>query len=304
MRVLVLGAGAVGGYFGGRMAEAGMDVTFLVREKRKQKLENKNLKIKSPKGDLTIRPKLATIDKVGSDFDVILFTNKAYDLDQILQSAFPVKDGSTIIPLLNGYTHIEKLRNKFPNARLFGGIAHIFSTLSDEGEIHHFNDIHSLTFGHLNNADETDGRKFFDTCSSANFSIKYSDNITVDLWHKWILIATVAGATTLFNATIGEVASTEHGRSFIKDLHDECISIAKSEKIETNIEELAQQGHFLANKQSTWNSSMRRDMVNKSKIECAHIFLELIKIADKNKVLCPSLKTVMINGEVYMRALL
>ena len=304
MRVLVLGAGAVGGYFGGRMAEAGMDVTFLVREKKKHQLRQNGLVIKSPKGDFSIQPDLITINKVESIFDIILLTNKAYDLDEILQSPFPVKDGSTIIPLLNGYTHIEKLRNKFPNARLFGGIAHIFSTLNEEGEIHHFNDIHSLTFGHLSSADEKDGRQFFDACSSANFSMKYSNNITVDLWHKWILIATVAGATTLFSATIGEIASTEHGRSFIKDLHNECISIAKSEKITVNTEELAQQSHFLADKRSTWNSSMRRDMVNKSKIECAHIFLELIKIADKNNVLCPSLKTVMINGEIYMGALL
>ena len=304
MKILILGAGAVGGYFGGRMAEAGIDVTFLVRDKRKQKLEKTGLIIKSPKGDFSMKPNLVTLDKVDNIFDVIVLTNKAYDLDEILQSTFPVKDGSTIIPLLNGYAHMEKLRNKFQNARLFGGIAHIFSTLNEEGEIHHFNDIHSLTFGHLNNADQTDGRKFFDACSSANFSIKYSDNITVDLWHKWILIATVAGATTLFSATIGEIASTEHGRSFIKDLHNECIGIAKSEQIEVNVDELAQQSHFLSDKQSTWNSSMRRDMVNKSKIECAHIFLELIKIADKNNVLCPSLKTVMINGEVYMRALL
>ena len=76
MRVLVLGAGAVGGYFGGRMAEAGMDVTFLVREKKKRKFEKTGLLIKSPKGDLSIKPNLLTIDKVGSDFDVILFTNK------------------------------------------------------------------------------------------------------------------------------------------------------------------------------------------------------------------------------------
>ena len=192
MRVLVLGAGAVGGYFGGRMAEAGMDVTFLVREKKKRKLEKKGIVLRSPKGDLSIKPNLITIDKVGSDFDVILFTNKAYDLDEILRSRFPVKDGAIIIPLLNGYAHIEQLRNRFLNARLFGGIAHIFSTLNEEGEIHHFNDIHSLTFGHLSNADITDGRKFFDACSSANFSIKYSDNITVDLWHKWVLITTVA----------------------------------------------------------------------------------------------------------------
>ena len=208
-----------------------------------------------------------------------------------------------IIPLLNGYAHMEQLKNKFPNARLFGGIAHIFSTLNEEGEIHHFNDIHSLTFGHLNKADETDGRRFFDSCSSANFSIKYSDDIIVDLWHKWVLITTVAGATTLFNATIGEIASTEHGIAFITDLHDECINIAKSEKIKVNDDDLAQQRRFLSDKKSTWSSSMRRDMVNKSKIECAHIFLELINIADKNNVECPSLKTVMINGEIYMRSL-
>ena len=301
---MVLGAGAVGGYFGGRMAEMGMDVTFLVREKKKQQLRKSGLVIKSPKGDVSIQPNLVTINKVKSIFDIILFTNKAYDLDEILQSPFPIKDGSTIIPLLNGYTHIEKLRDKFPNARVFGGIAHIFSTLSEEGEIHHFNDIHSLTFGHFNKDDEKDGRKFCDACSSANFSIKYSDNITVDLWHKWILITTVAGATTLFNATIGEIASTEHGRSFIKDLHEECINIAKSEKIQVNVEDLAQQRQFLSDKKSTWNSSMRRDMLNNSKIESAHIFLELIKIADKNNVLCPSLKTVMINGEIYMRTIL
>ncbi len=303
MKILVLGAGAVGGYFGGRMAEKGMDVTFLVREKKKQQLRQNGLVIKSPKGDFSIQPNLITMNKVESIFDIILFTNKAYDLDEILQLTFPVKDGAIVIPLLNGYSHMEKLRNKFPNARVFGGIAHIFSTLSKEGEIHHFNDIHSLTFGHLSNTDETDGRKFFYACSSANFTLKYSDNINVDLWHKWILIATVAGATTLFNATIGEIASTEHGRSFINALHDECISIAKSEKIEVNADELTQQGQFLSDKKSTWNSSMRRDMLNNSKIECVHIFLELIKIADKKNVLCPSLKTVMINGEIYMRTL-
>ena len=303
MRVLVLGAGAVGGYFGGRMAEAGMDVTFLVREEKKRKLEKTGLVIKSPKGDLSIKPNLVTIDKVGGDFDVMLFTNKAYDLDEILQLPFPVKDGSLIIPLLNGYAHMEQLSKKLENARLFGGIAHIFSTLSEKGEIHHFNDIHSLTFGHLSNADETDGRRFFDACSSANFSIKYSDNIIIDLWHKWVLITTVAGATTLFNATIGEIASTKHGISFITDLHNECINIAKSEKIQVRDDDLAQQRRFLSDKESTWNSSMQRDMVNKSEIESAHIFLELIKIADKNKVLCPSLKTVMINGETYMNSL-
>ena len=303
MRVLVLGAGAVGGYFGGRMAEAGMDVTFLVREKKKRKLEKKGLIIKSPKGDFASSPNLVTIDKLDSIYDVILFTNKAYDLDEILRSPFPVKDGSIIIPLLNGYAHMEQLRNKFPKARLFGGIAHIFSTLNEEGEIHHFNDIHSLTFGHLSKADKTVGRRFFDSCSSANFSIKYSDNIIVDLWHKWVLITTVAGATTLFNATIGEIASTQHGISFITALHDECINIAKSEKIQVRDDDLAQQRRFLSDKESTWNSSMRRDMVNKYKIESAHIFLELIKISDKNNVLCPCLKTVMINSEIYMNSL-
>ncbi len=303
MKILVLGAGAVGGYFGGRMAEAGIDVTFLVREKRQKKLEKSGLIIKSPKGDFAMSPNLVTIDNVDSIYDVILFTNKAYDLDEILQSPFPVKDGSIIVPLLNGYAHMEQLRNKFPNARLFGGIAHIFSTLNEEGEIHHFNDIHSLTIGHLNNTDETDGRRFFDACSSANFSFKYSDDIIVDLWQKWVLITTVAGATTLFNATIGEIASTEHGIAFITDLHDECITIAKSEKIQVSDDDLAQQRRFLSDKESTWNSSMRRDMVNKSKIESAHIFSKLIDIADKNNVECPSLKTVMINGEIYMRSL-
>ncbi len=303
MKVLIIGAGAVGGYFGGRMAETGIDVTFLVRQKRKELLEKNGLIIKSPRGNFSTNPKLVVSEKLEHVFDVILFTNKAYDLDAVLQIDLPVNEDTIIIPLLNGYVHLKKLKAKFPNAKLFGGIAHIFSTLSGEGEIHHFNDIHSLTFGHLSDADEKQGRKFFEACSSVNFSLKYSSNIVVDLWHKWILITTVAGATTLFDANIGEIASTEHGRSFIIDLHDECINIAKSEKVELNEKDLEEQKIFLVDKSSTWNSSMRRDMLNHAKIENEHIFLELIKIADQNKISCPSLKTVMVNGEIYMRKL-
>ena len=113
MKILILGAGAVGGYFGARLIESGADVTFLVRKKRSQLLKKQGLKIISPCGDINLKVKTITNDEISPVYDVILLTNKSYDMDEILETNFPIKNSSVIIPLLNGFTHIRKLEKKF-----------------------------------------------------------------------------------------------------------------------------------------------------------------------------------------------
>ena len=299
MKILILGAGAVGGYFGARLIESGADVTFLVRKKRAQLLKKQGLKIISPCGDLNLKVKTITNDNITPVYDVILLTNKSYDMDEILETNFPVKNSSVIIPLLNGFSHIGKLEKKFSNASVFGGLAHIFSTIGATGEIQHFNEVHSITFGHLKNKNKDIGKNFYDICDKANFTVNYSNNIVLDLWYKWILIATVAGATTMFKCVLGEVLNTKFGKSFVEELHEECIQIAKSKNIKLDEKTIFQQRKFLTMKNSNWNSSMRRDMENGSKIEHDHIFFELIKIANRNKISCPNLKLVFTNGQIY-----
>src|SRR6267378_2090067 len=154
MRILVVGAGAIGGYFGGRMLEAGRDVTFLVRPKRAAELASAGLVIKSPNGDVTLKnPPTVQADRLAEKFDVVLLSCKAFDLDDAIQSFAPaVGPQTTIIPLLNGMRHLGVLDDKFGRERVLGGLCAIAVTLNDQREVVQLNPMQSLNFG------ERDGR--------------------------------------------------------------------------------------------------------------------------------------------------
>src|SRR4030088_907936 len=133
MRILVVGAGAIGGYFGGRLLQAGRDVTFLVRPKRAAELADAGLVIKSPSGDATLKnPPAAQADKLTEKFDVVLVSCKAFDLDDAIKSFAPaVGPQTSIIPLLNGMRHLEVLDGKFGRARVLGGLCAVAVTLHE-----------------------------------------------------------------------------------------------------------------------------------------------------------------------------
>ena len=148
MRILVLGAGAIGGYFGGRLAEAGADVTFLVRPQRQRRLAEQGLVVKSPAGD--IAPKVQTVLAGGiqAPYDVVLLTCKAYDLETALEAIAPAMGPkSVIIPMLNGLLHLDTLTRRFGRERVMGGGCYIGAMLSPEGYVIQMGDLHVLTFG-------------------------------------------------------------------------------------------------------------------------------------------------------------
>src|SRR6202047_3304607 len=149
MRILVVGAGAIGGYFGGRLLEAGRDVTFLVRPKRAKELAEAGLVIKSPNGDVTLRnPPTVQADKLNEKFDVVLLSCKAFDLDDAIKSFAPaVGPQTSIIPLLNGMLHLDVLDQKFGRERVLGGLCAIAVTLNERREVVHLQPMQSLTFG-------------------------------------------------------------------------------------------------------------------------------------------------------------
>src|SRR6201997_3937977 len=149
MRVLVVGAGAIGGYFGGRMLQAGRDITFLVRPRRAGELTSAGLVIKSPNGDVTLKnPPIVQADTIRDKFDVVLLSCKACDLDDAIKSFAPaVGPQTTIIPLLNGMLHLDVLDKKFGKARVLGGLCTIAVTLNDKREVVQLQPMQSLNFG-------------------------------------------------------------------------------------------------------------------------------------------------------------
>src|SRR3954470_6645897 len=149
MRILIVGAGAIGGYFGGRMLQAGRDITFLVRPRRASELAAAGLVIKSPNGDVTLKnPPVVQADTIKNKFDVVLLSCKAYDLDDAIKSFAPaVGEGTSIIPLLNGMRHLDVLDKKFGASHVLGGLCMISATLNEAGEGCQRSPMPSLGFG-------------------------------------------------------------------------------------------------------------------------------------------------------------
>ena len=129
-KLLFLGAGGVGGYFGGRLIEAGVDVSFLVRPARAASLSAQGLRVSSPHGDLTLPVKCVTRDSVLPDYDLVILAPKAYDLDDAMDAVAPAVGPATfVLPLLNGLAHLDALDARFGADRVLGGEAHIVATL-------------------------------------------------------------------------------------------------------------------------------------------------------------------------------
>jgi len=211
MKILVLGAGAVGGYFGGRLAQAGADVTFLVRPQRAALLAKTGLRVSSKAGgDLSLAVKCVLADDVKPGYDIVMFTAKAYDLPSAVHAIAPAMSGGrgTLLPLLNGMSHLDLLDERFGREHVLGGVAHIASTLAPDGEIKHLNEFHRVAFGPRHVAQEAICEAFAAASAGAKSEFKRMDVIEQAMWDKWVLLATLAGMTCLMRAPIGDIAAT------------------------------------------------------------------------------------------------
>jgi len=260
MRILVVGAGAVGGYFGGRLLQAGRDVTFLVRPRRAALLAEHGLSIKSPLGDfLKADPPLITQDALNAPFDLILLSCKAYDLDSAIASfTGAVGPGAAILPLLNGMRHMDVLAERFGARSVLGGQCVISSTLDAQGGIVHLNDLQSLTFG------EQDGSRSprveaIAAAFSGAFDARLSDDIRQDMWDKWTFIASTAGITCLMRATIGDIVAAGAADLAI-ELLNECSAIADSQGFAPREASLERARAMLTTAGSPLTASMLRDL--------------------------------------------
>ncbi|MDE1993504.1 MAG: 2-dehydropantoate 2-reductase, partial [Rhizobiaceae bacterium] len=227
MRILVVGAGGIGGYFGGRLAAVDQDVTFLVRPKRAEVLREKGLIIRSPLADAHIdEPRLVTADELEGHFDLVLLSCKAYDLDDAMNAFAPAVGPQTaILPLLNGMAHLDRLEVRFGAEAVLGGTCFISTTIGSDGEIRHMNDLHRLTFGERRGGLSARVNAIAAAFADANFTTQASETILADMWEKWIFIAATAGMTCLMRSSIGDYVAAGASDLALK-LIDECTDIA------------------------------------------------------------------------------
>jgi 2-dehydropantoate 2-reductase len=290
MRVLVVGAGAVGGYFGGRLLQAGRHVTFLVRPRRAEQIAKNGFAIRvaaEPADDLAVRAIVS--EQIEASYDLVLVGCKAYDLEGAMDGFAPaVGPDTTILPLLNGLRHLDLLSERFGASRLLGGQCIITVTLDERGHVVLLGRTPTLTFGELNGAPSKRIDAIVTTMQDAGFTVRASNTVLLEMWEKWVLLATLAGMTCLMRGTVGDIAAAG-AAGLMEALLNECRHIAASQDQMISPDVLQRIRLLLTEPGSTLTTSMLRDLERGFRTEADHVLGDLLHRQSELAVNSPSL---------------
>lgn len=306
MRILVLGAGGTGGYFGGRLAQSGADVTFLVRPVRAAQLEKHGLQIRSPLGDAEIPvthvvaedlPELAQ----EKPFDLVVLSCKAYDLDSSIGAIAPaVGADATVLPILNGLLHYAALDARFGRERVLGGLCFISATKGPDGEILHLAKPASITFGERDgNPDSARVAAFAAACARAGIDHVASPRIAQEQWIKFSFLAALAAGTCLMRASVGAIVATEGGADFMRALYAECVAVAADGGEPIPAAAQAKALETLTQPGLEVKASMLRDLEAGQSVEAAHIVGDMLHRAQAAGIAAPLLQAAWVHLQAY-----
>ncbi len=300
MRILVLGAGATGGYFGGRLAQAGADVTFLLRPARAAKIAAEGLRIRSPEGDADVRVATVTAEQLERAADLVLLSCKAYDLDAAMAAIKPaVGPETTILPVLNGLQHFDRLDAAFGAARVLGGLCHIGATLAPDGTVLHTNRAHTLTFGERGGGTSARAEAIAAACTPALFPSRLSHEVTQDLWEKYAFLAALASATCLMRAPVGCILATRDGEAILRELFVECGRVAEAFGHPLRDKALDSGLAYITARGSANSASMMRDLEAGGRVEADPIIGDLLRRAESKRVATPLLRVAFCHLQTY-----
>ncbi len=284
MRVLILGAGALGGYFGGRLHQAGLDPCFLVRPARAAQLARHGLVITSPMGDYSAPVRSILAEDLRPGWDVVLLTCKAYDLAAAMAAIRPAVDAQTaILPVLNGLPHIAALQESFGRERVLGGLAKIQASLAADGTIRHLNDWRWLTFGETSGGMSKRVEAIAAAFAKAPGMVATAvPDITAQMWEKLVHLGTSAICTVLMRANVGEIARSPGGIGFMHAVLEGNAAIAAAEGFPVSEAFMQQYRGVFGDAASAYTASMLRDLEAGGRIEADHILGFLLEAARRH----------------------
>jgi 2-dehydropantoate 2-reductase len=305
MKILVIGAGAVGGYFGARLHKAGRDVTFLVREKRAEQLRRIGLHVIEPETEFTVQPKLLTAAALRAqpqDFDLILLSTKAYQLSAAMEDFAPaVGEHTAILPLLNGMSHLDALAARFGGDAVLGGSTRISADLDAEGRVIDMDKLlHDIHFGELN-ATVTPRIQAIDAeLRGCDFDLFLEPDVVAFMWNKWTVLSALASITCLLRGSIGAVEAIPYGKQTALAILAESVAIATANGYPPPAPFLAAVETRLTLRGSDLTASMHRDMMRGAPVEVDHILGDLL--ARSQRVEAPLLRAAFVQLSVYNNA--
>ena len=272
MKILVLGAGGTGGYFGGRLHQGGADVTFLVREKRARQIAAQGLIIESTKDQVVLQVKTVMAADVKPEFNIVILSCKAYDLDASIAAIAPAMGPATcVVPLLNGISHLDALDAAFGKQRVMGGSCHIAATLTKDSVVKSLADAHLIIWGARDPAHAALAQRLGDEFANTVVDWKVSDNIMLDMWEKVAFLSTLAGMTCLMRGSVGDILAAADGRALMMRYIDSCVAIAIREGCAPRAHVIERYKNVINANGSPLTASMLRDLENSGPIEADHI---------------------------------
>ena len=299
MRLLIHGAGGVGGYFGGRLIEAGGEASFLVRPKRAAQLAQSGLVVESPHGNFTVPVKTLTA-ATDDSWDLVLLSCKAYDLEAAIAAIAPAVGPRThVLPLLNGLRHIDALDAQFGAGRVLGGVAYIAASLTPSGVVKHLNSVHRLGFGARDGQHPPSLADLRDAFARTKIETRLLDDPIQALWDKWVLLGTLAAMTCLMRAPVGRITATAQGTALIRACLAEMVAVAVAAGHAPAPSVTGAADKMLTEKGSAFAASMLRDIERGGPTEGAHVVGDLVARAEASGVETPLLRTAWVHLQAH-----
>jgi len=290
MRVLVIGAGALGGYYGACLVRAGADVTFLVRSARAEQLRRDGLRVVSPHGDFAVQPKILLANELKEPFDVVLVGVKAYSLDDAMSQFAPAVGASTmILPILNGLKHIDALTARFGAEHVLGGLANVSAGLDADGRVVQFMANQTIVFGETKGALSERVLALEKLIRVPGIDVRASDAIMQDMWEKFVQLSTLAGITCLMRASIGDILTVPKGEELIFRLFAEHCAVATASGFAPRAPFIEFDRKLFTTANSPLKASMLRDIERGSTTEAEHILGDMANRARALGIETPSL---------------
>jgi 2-dehydropantoate 2-reductase len=304
MKILIVGAGATGGYLGIRLAAAGRDVTFLVREGRRAKIGAAGLKIRSPLGDVAITPNLITVDEIQAPYDVIILAVKAYQLEAALNDMRAAVGPQTmILPVLNGMGHMDRIARHFSPRNLLGCTLIVATTIGADSQIEQLQPRQEFAYGELDGPQSERIKAVDGLMQGAEIGARLSSDIVRDMWQKWIFLASLGALTCLMRGKIGQIAATPTGQDLGRALLGEVVGIVEKVGRAPGPEFLAAVGQQLTETGSSLASSMFRDLSAELPVEVEEIIGDLYRRGESAGLKSPVLQAAYTHLRVYQNTL-
>lgn len=308
MTILVVGAGATGGYFGARLAQAGRDVTFLVRPHRAGQLREHGLRIVGPgagaDAQQVVRPDLVTAGDLTGPADVVLLSVKATALDQAITDFAPAVGPQTmVVPFLNGLAHLAVLNKRFGESAVLGGVILIATQLNGEGDIVQLSPPASLVIGTQDRTRTARLQAAFEQLSGAGFDTSISDEIIARMWQKWVFVATIGALTCLMRGTVGEIVAVPGGRDLGPAMLAEASAVAAAAGYPIPADVIESTTRLITQPGSPVNSSLSRDVAEGRPAEVEQVLADLVRRGAGHGVKTPLFDLATMQLRVYNNSL-